>query len=81
MILHDAIKTIKNKVFPFSLKNNKILFLFKKTKKLELKKKKKTQVFFFFFKPGFFSTLTSTAWTLHYIDGCTKVKLMYLEIK
>jgi len=49
MILHDAIKTIKNKVFPFSLKNNKILFLFKKTKKLELKKKQqKTQVVFFF---------------------------------
>jgi len=41
MILHDAIITIKNKVFPFSLKKEQNL--------VYLKKKKK--------KTGFFSTL------------------------
>jgi len=56
MILHDAIKTIKNKIFPFSLKNNKILFLFKKPKK--------TGGLFFLKKPGFFSTLISAHVTL-----------------
>jgi len=49
MILHDSIKTIKNKVFPLSLKKNKILFLFKKPKKRDfLKKKTKTQMGCFF---------------------------------
>jgi len=33
VILHDGIKTIQNGVFLFSLKKNKILFLFKKNKK------------------------------------------------
>jgi len=33
VILHDAIKTIQNGVFCFVKKKNKILFLFKKTKK------------------------------------------------
>jgi len=32
MILHDAIKTIKNKVFPFSLKKEQNLVYLKKTK-------------------------------------------------
>jgi len=46
-------KTIKNKVFPFSLKKNKILFFLKKTKKAgEL---------FFLIKNGLFSTLRVTA--------------------
>ena len=45
-----------NKVFPCSLKKNKILFLFKKTKKRLFfqKKKQKTQVGWVFLKnPGF----------------------------
>jgi len=50
MILHDAIKTIKNKVFPFSLKKKQNLVSFQKTKKTGLG-------CFFFKKPGFFSTL------------------------
>ena len=32
-MLHDAMKTVRETVFPFSLKKNKILFLFKKKKK------------------------------------------------
>ena len=34
VILHDAIKTIQNGAFPFSLKKSKILLLFKKSKKI-----------------------------------------------
>jgi len=46
MILYDAIKTIKNKVFPFSLKKENLVS-FQKIQKSP-----------FFFKPGgFFSTL------------------------
>jgi len=47
MILHDAVKTINNMVFPFSLKKkNKILHLLKKNKKTQVfLKKKKTCVF------------------------------------
>jgi len=33
IILHDAIKTIKNRVFPFSLKRTKSCFFFKTQKK------------------------------------------------
>jgi len=63
MILHDAIKTIKNKVFPFSLKKEKkkILtkscFFFKKTKKRFFKKTttKKHKVGCFFLKKTGFS--------------------------
>jgi len=50
MILHDAIKTIKNKVFPFSLEKEQILFLFKKPKKTFFFKTKKKQVGCFFLK-------------------------------
>jgi len=53
MILHDAIKTIKNKVFPFSLKKEQNCF-FKKNNKKTLKK---TGGLGFLKKPRFFSTL------------------------
>jgi len=33
MILHDAMKTIKNRVFPFSVKKQQNLVSFKKNKK------------------------------------------------
>jgi len=50
MVLHDAIKTIKNRVFPFSLKKEQNLASFKK--------KTKKQVGWVFLKtPGFFSAL------------------------
>jgi len=50
VMLHDRIKTIYNKVFPFSLKNKQNLVLFKKNKKPRFlfKKKQKTQVGCFF---------------------------------
>jgi len=62
MILHDAIKRIMNKVFPCSLKKNKILFLFKKTKKRLFfqKETKNPGGLSVFKKPGFFSNLTLT---------------------
>jgi len=48
MILHDAIKTSKNKVFPFSLKKerNLVSFFKKKQKKWGFLKKNKWDVFF-----------------------------------
>ena len=53
MILHDAIKTIKNKVFPFSLKKEQNCF-FKKKNKKNIKEKQKKQVGWVFWKnPGF----------------------------
>jgi len=45
MILHDAIKTIKNEVFPFSLKKEQNL--------VSLKKNKAGGLFFFKKKTGF----------------------------
>jgi len=57
MILHDAIKTIKNKVFLFSLKKEQNLVPFlKKTKKTFFFQKKQVG-YAFFKKPGFLSTL------------------------
>ena len=55
MIFHDPIKTIKNKVFPFSKKKiTKLCFFFKKTEKPVFLKKQKQVGFFFFWKnPGF----------------------------
>ena len=51
MIFHDAIKTIKNKVFPFSKKKiTKLCFFFKKTEKPVFLKKQKQVGFFFFEK-------------------------------
>jgi len=49
MILHDAIKTIKNNLFPFSLKKEQNL-VFEKTKKTFFFKLKKSQVGCFFFE-------------------------------
>ena len=55
MVLHDAIKTIKSKVFPFSLKKEQNLVSFKKKTKKPglLKKNKKPRWIGFFEKPGF----------------------------
>jgi len=55
VILHHAIKTIQNGVFPFSLKEVQNLVSFQKTG--FLKKNKKKQVGCFFKKSGFFSSL------------------------
>jgi len=58
MILHDAIKTIKSKVFPFSLKKEQNLVSFSKKQKTGFsEKKQKTDGFFFekirvFLNPG-----------------------------
>jgi len=62
MIFHDPIKTIKNKVFPFSKKKiTKLCFFFKKTEKpVFLKKQKQVGFFFFLKKPWFFSTLVES---------------------
>jgi len=48
MILHDAIKTIRNKVFPFSLKKEQNVVSSKKNKKNCLFKKKKPRWVGFF---------------------------------
>ena len=56
MILHDAIKTIRNKVFPFSLKKEQNVVSSKKNKKNCLKKKNPGGLGFFE-KTHFFSTL------------------------
>jgi len=45
VILDDAIKTIPNGVFPFSLKKNEILFLLRKTKSRLFKNKKTVGLF------------------------------------
>jgi len=54
VILHGAIKTIQNGVFPFSSKKRTNLVLFFKKQK---KTKKTSGLFFFFKKNEFFSTL------------------------
>ena len=59
MILHDAIKTIKNKVFPFSLKKEQNLVYLKKTKTRFFFKQKQMGCFFLK-KNGFCSTLKWT---------------------
>jgi len=56
MVLHDAIKTIKNRVFPFSLKKEQNLASFKK-------KQKNRWVGFFLKHPGFSQPWSHT--TLH----------------
>jgi len=56
VILHHAIKTIQNGVFPFSLKEVQNLVSFQKTGFFK-KKNKKKQVGCFFKKSWFFSTL------------------------
>jgi len=55
VILHDGIKTIHNRVFPFSLKKeqNVVSFQKKQTKRFLQKKQKKTGGLFFFNKTGF----------------------------
>jgi len=60
MTLHDAIKTIKNRVFLFSLKKEQNLVSFQKTPKKTFffeKKQNNRWVVFFLKKNGFFSTL------------------------
>jgi len=56
VMLHDRIKTIYNKVFPFSLKNKQNLVLFKKNKKPRFlfKKNKKPRWVVFFDKTQVF---------------------------
>jgi len=54
MILHDAIKTIKSKVFPFSLKKEQNLVSFSKKQKTGFSEKKTKNRWVFFWKnPGF----------------------------
>jgi len=56
LILHNAKKTIKNKVFPFFLKEEQNLVSFKKNKKRVVFKKTKNPVgLFFFWKKKVFS--------------------------
>jgi len=54
VILHNAIKTIQNRIFVFFWKKNKKLFLYKKYKTTDLKKTRGLDLK----KNGFFSTLT-----------------------
>jgi len=86
MILHDAMKTTKNKVFPFSLKKNKILFLLKKQQKTVFFKKNRWVVCFFWKKIGFFSTLATCGlhvwnpWSKYYQDYNFERFSVYFEL-